>query len=96
MRRNVEEEGPGHVLWPLSYMLEEGKGEIGAGCVKAQGTDGGACGSSDERVKAALRMNIGHLRQIGFLPLVAAEMNKSDDVRQGVGEGVVAAVGLDG
>lgn len=78
MQRNVEEKGPAHCLWPLSYMLEEGKGEIGAGCAKAHGMDGDACESS-ERVKAAVRMNIWHLREIGFLP-VAAEVEESNDV----------------
>lgn len=84
MRRNVEEKGPGHCLWPLSYMLEEGKGEIGSA-----GTDGPAGEASSERVKAALRMNIGHLREIGFLP-VATEVEASRDV---AAEGVVEAVG---
>ena len=71
MRQNVDEKGSQHCLWPLSYMLEEGKG--GIGCAppppSAPGAEEGPWRKTTERVEGAVRMNIRHLRESGFLPM---------------------------
>lgn len=58
MRQNVEETGPQHCLWPLSYMLEEGKGGLGS-APPAPGTEG-LPQKMTERVMVAVRMNTAH------------------------------------
>lgn len=66
MRTNVEAKGPGHCLWPLSYMLEEGRGGIGSAAPAAERASLHA--EATERVRAAVWMNVWHLQEIGFLP----------------------------
>ena len=75
MRTNVEATGPSHCLWPLSYMLEQGKGDIGSAAPPPPTTTTTTMERASlhdeeatERVKAAVRMNVRHLQEIGFLP----------------------------
>lgn len=86
MRENVEDKGPSHCLWPLSYMLTEAKGSIGS--TPATTTERGSLHDErTERVKAAVRMNVRHLQEIGFLPPAGAtRTDESYNVRQGRGE----------
>lgn len=77
LRSHVEARGPSHCLWPFLYMLDEGTGEIGSAPftpaveaeveaeVEVEGTQSNA---TDERIQAAIKMNIKYLLDIGFLP----------------------------
>lgn len=62
MRGNVEEKGESHCLWPLLDMLVEGRGNI---CSLEQ-TVNVASDANLPRIKAAIKMNIRYLLQIGF------------------------------
>lgn len=90
MRTNVEAKGPSHCLWPLSYMLEEVKGGIGSAAPTTE--RGSLHDEATERVKAAVRMNVRHLQEIGFLPAVATRRDDSYDVQQGRGHSSVEVV----
>ena len=81
MRENVQDKGPSHCLWPLSYMLTEAKGSIGS--APATTERGSLHDERTERVKAAVRMNVRHLQEIGFLPAAAARTDESDNVAAG-------------
>lgn len=89
MRKNVEDKGPSHCLWPLSYMLTEAKGSIGS--TPATTERGSLHDERTERVKAAVRMNVRHLQEIGFLPAGATRTDEPYNVRQGRGEMSVEA-----
>lgn len=64
LREHVEAKGEQHPLWPLSQLLESGKGDLGAP-VEAP-TD--LPETMRARVKAAIKSNVKYLRKIGFLP----------------------------
>ncbi|KAN0071247.1 hypothetical protein V8E54_010678 [Elaphomyces granulatus] len=72
MRENVEEKGESHCLWPLLDMLVEGRGNI---CSPENIVN--AADVNLPRIKAAIRMNIRYLLQIGFFhPNKTAEYNE--------------------
>ena len=60
---DIEIQGERHPLWPLLQTVEEWRGKIGAPWrpqeMKAE---------DNHRIRAAIRKNIGHLKEIGMLP----------------------------
>ncbi|KAG0648067.1 Nonribosomal peptide synthase, partial [Hyphodiscus hymeniophilus] len=63
---DIEARSESHPLWPLVDSLEKDQGRIGL--TLDQMPDVGHVSSDNSRVKAAIRRNVRHLREIGFLP----------------------------
>lgn len=76
LRSHVEEKGESHFLWPLSYMLEEGKGDIGS--EETAVSEATRSPEASERIEKAFRRNVEYLREVGFFPVKTTEVSRPD------------------
>ena len=76
----VLEKGEEHLLYPLLDVLEKDGGNIGSHMIPDQGEERTA------RVRAVVKMNVGHLIEVGFLPRPPGE-GAMQQLGQGQGTG---------